>query len=526
MAKMLFELIRVNRVGLLVVFCLEWICEGFSVGLPLYLRWLWQGNKLNFIFLCIGIVILLFRQLAVFIRDWFSVYWVEMVVADIRKRLFYPLLFYVHEEMRKGEKWVVLTKDVDIVRSFLSNVLLPTINGIVALSISIVAIDLLFPVLLPYFLLVMVGFFLLYWLLGRTLMKKYRQLRETISFFLCELETLFKGWIEVWLYGLEGPFKKRIYSLTDKEAQTRREFFLISSIMNLWSDLLVYGGGIGLVLFGLYEIRSGRNIALGDVLIAYVLFMYLSRPVMRLARIGPGWSRFFVSGRRIWKILSVDNNFINTKIILPTRAWSVVCRNVRFGYNVDRLLFDGVSIELGRGECLVIAGPNGSGKSTFLKLLLGLLKPISGSVIVEDEVVSTDLIWANRDRIAVVFENGFWFSGSLRENLLHSVMGVSDRELLGWLEFWGLDLPLDMRIEPMGSNLSTGQKKKLGLIRAVIRRPSLLIVDELLANLDALGREKAVELVRKLKGKTTLVITTNLVGLGLEREANKWLPLN
>jgi ATP-binding cassette subfamily B protein len=163
----------------------------------------------------------------------------------------------------------------------------------------------------------------------------------------------------------------------------------------------------------------------------------------------------------------------------------------------------GISFRVRRSETIAFVGPSGSGKTTLVKLLVGLYAPKSGHIFYngtpEDQVAIEDL----RERIGFVTQDAQLFSGSIRENLQFVRPGATDQqclEVLHQASIEGLlkraDRGLDTVIGEGGVKVSGGEKQRLAIARALLRRPELLIFDEATSSLDSITEEEISQTIR------------------------------
>jgi phospholipid/cholesterol/gamma-HCH transport system ATP-binding protein len=194
-------------------------------------------------------------------------------------------------------------------------------------------------------------------------------------------------------------------------------------------------------------------------------------------------------------------------------------RNVTKSFDGDPVL-ENLTFSIGRGETKVILGASGSGKSTILKLILGLIRPDSGSIVIDGrditQMAEQDLV-SVRQHIGMVFQEGALFDSlTVRENVGYRLdeedeMSEEDidevvRRLLGFVG-------LDEAIDKMPSELSGGMKRRVGLARALVGNPRVVLYDEPTAGLDPITKRTIVELMiklRDLEGVTTVFVTHDM----------------
>jgi ATP-binding cassette subfamily B protein len=164
-----------------------------------------------------------------------------------------------------------------------------------------------------------------------------------------------------------------------------------------------------------------------------------------------------------------------------------------------------VSFELRRGETVAFVGPSGSGKTTLVKLLVGLYRPQGGRILYDGTPHDRVELEGLRERIGFVTQDTQLFSGSIRENLLFVRPGASDAECLEVLQraacqplLARAERGLDTLIGEGGVKVSGGEKQRLSIARALLRRPHLLVFDEATSALDSLTEQEVSRTIREV----------------------------
>ncbi len=190
--------------------------------------------------------------------------------------------------------------------------------------------------------------------------------------------------------------------------------------------------------------------------------------------------------------------------------------NISFGYS-DKLLFNGFSLKVPERSVSALVGPSGCGKSTILRLLLGLLKPQSGSVTINGEHLTKNSLLRVRQTIGYVVQDGGLFPHlTAQENCLllldHLSVAKSeqDKRLASLVELTQLEPEL---LDHYPSELSGGQKQRIALIRALVNDPDILLLDEPLGALDSIVRSGLQDDLKQIfasLNKTVLIVTHDL----------------
>ena len=175
-------------------------------------------------------------------------------------------------------------------------------------------------------------------------------------------------------------------------------------------------------------------------------------------------------------------------------------------------VFRDVDLVIEAGERVAIIGPNGSGKSTLLRMLSGIVEPDAGEVCLGGEEIRTRR-WSDvRKAFAMVAPDLSLLRGSLRLNLTYGARDATDAQIAKTLEACRLEslverLPrgMDTRLSENGEGLSTGERARIAIARAVLARPQVLLLDEAEANLDRLAREALDHLIRTFPGTVVFI---------------------
>jgi ATP-binding cassette subfamily B protein len=173
----------------------------------------------------------------------------------------------------------------------------------------------------------------------------------------------------------------------------------------------------------------------------------------------------------------------------------------------------GISFAIGRGETVAFVGPSGSGKTTLVKLLVGLYTPQRGRILYNGKPGTALDLDELRAQIGFVTQDTQLFSGSIRENLLFVNPAATDAECLEMLKkaacdslLSRADRGLDTVIGEGGVKVSGGEKQRLSIARALLRRPRLLVFDEATSSLDSLTEEEITETIREVASEQVMTI--------------------
>jgi ATP-binding cassette subfamily B protein len=267
---------------------------------------------------------------------------------------------------------------------------------------------------------------------------------------------------------------------------------------------------------------GGRSVIAGDLSVgAFVAFnayvVMLVWPLRVLGQRVTTVQKALAASGRILEVLEAEPRLREPRhpaeLERPLRG-DVRLDAVRFGHDGDRAVLDGLDLHVAPGESLALVGATGSGKSTVAGLLARLYDPEEGRVLLDGHDLRELRLGDVRGAVALVFEETFLFSESVRENIRVGRPDANDEdvrhaaELAGAAEFIG-ELPdgYETVLGERGFSLSGGQRQRIAIARAILADPAVLVLDDATSAVDATKEhEIRAALAEVMRGRTTLVI--------------------
>jgi ABC-type multidrug transport system fused ATPase/permease subunit len=250
---------------------------------------------------------------------------------------------------------------------------------------------------------------------------------------------------------------------------------------------------------------------------------------MRMLGIALGMAqRAVASGQRVFELLDREPRLTAPPgaPLLPPGDGRVELRDVCFEYEGTEPVLRGIDLEVEAGQTVALVGPTGSGKTTLVMLIPRLYDVTRGAVLVDGvDVRSVDPASLRRE-VAVVSDDAFLFSASLRDNIAYARPEAGDEEVAAAAERAGLggvidDLPdgLDTLVGERGHTLSGGQRQRVAIARALLAEPRILILDDATSSVDATTESQIkAALAEVMEGRTTFVIAHRLSTIALADE--------
>jgi ABC-type multidrug transport system fused ATPase/permease subunit len=266
----------------------------------------------------------------------------------------------------------------------------------------------------------------------------------------------------------------------------------------------------------------------GDFVAFYGYVLMLTSP-MRMLGIALGMAqRAVASGQRVFELLDREPRLTSAPGAsdLPPGGGRVELRDVAFGYEDGDLVLSDIDLTVEAGRTVALVGPTGSGKTTLVTLIPRLYDVTHGALSVDGVDVRDVDVASLRREVAVVSDDAFLFSASLRDNIAYARPEATDEQVVAAARRAGLDgliddLPdgLDTLVGERGLTLSGGQRQRVAIARALLAEPRILILDDATSSVDATTESRIKSaLAEVMEGRTTFVIAHRLSTIALADE--------
>jgi ATP-binding cassette subfamily B protein len=318
-------------------------------------------------------------------------------------------------------------------------------------------------------------------------------------------------------------FRKAVQRVFDQSMVSTR----LRAFYNPFIGFLPQLGLAAILLVGGRQAING-SITLGEFVAFYGYVLMLTSP-MRMLGIALGMAqRAVASGARVFEILDRAPRMTvpDGAPSLPAGQGAVRFDHVTFAYDDGEPVLREISFEVEAGRTVALVGATGSGKTTLASLVPRLYDPVEGRVLIDGVDVSTIELESLRREIALVSDDAFLFSASLRENIAYARPDATEEQVMDAAERAGLTefvaaLPdgYETRVGERGLTLSGGQRQRVAIARALVANPRILILDDATSSVDATTESRIKEALREvMEGRTTFVIAHRLSTISLADE--------
>lgn len=311
-------------------------------------------------------------------------------------------------------------------------------------------------------------------------------------------------------------FRKRFDEVNQENYNTAIKSGIANNVFTPVYGFLSNIGTLVVLAMGIYLISKG-NFTIGLLIsfLAYVAHFY--NPLRQIAALWANFQVALAGWDRISQILQMENDMpIIENSIHEETSYILSFKNVSFSYPNGKEVLQNINFDLERGKTYAFVGPTGGGKTTTASLMARLYDPTSGQILLEGSDIRSMSINKRTSKIGFILQEPFLFSGTVRDNILYGnacYSPLSNEELQVVLAECGLDGllerfdgGLEATIKSSGDGISLGQKQLIAFMRAVLRKPDLLILDEATANIDTVTEQLLDEILKKLPNSTTRVI--------------------
>ncbi|MFS0751993.1 ABC transporter ATP-binding protein [Oceanobacillus sp. 1P07AA] len=474
-------------------------------------------------YLVIGIAILYGIS---FVANTFRIKWVNIlgqnVIYDLRQKLFSHVQRLSHrffDSRSAGSILVRILNDINSLQELFTNGIINLLMDLFMLTGILVILFVLSPPLALAVIIVIPLMFLISTTLRRKIRRSWQVVRLHQSRMNSHLNEGIQGMRITQSFSQEKENAEFFDGVNTGFFQSFRDAAKKSALFRPLVDICDAAGTIILISYGAYLILN-ETITVGTfVSFAFFLGMFWE-PISRLGQMYNQLLMAMASSERIFEFLDERPNVAekNNAYNIEEMHGEIEFDDVEFSYNKDRIALKKLSIHINAGETIALVGHTGSGKSTIANLISRFYDPTSGAVKIDGRDLRDVTIDSLRQKISVVLQDTFIFSGTIMENIRFGRPTATDEEVIDAAKVVGADDFIQRladgyqtEVEERGNILSAGERQLLSFARALLANPSIIILDEATASIDTESEVKIQKaLKRLLKGRTSIIIAHRL----------------
>lgn len=494
----------------------------------------WWINDIDTIAIGLGII-LIFQSFFSYMRVYVFALITEKTLFDIRTDLFnnlvsLPLSFY--DDSRTGELQSRINSDVtqihDVLNTKIAEFMRQMATLLVSIGIILVTSTELTLVMLSCFpILIVVAL-----IFGRFIKKLSKQTQESLANSNIIVEESLTSIQVVKAFANEFfeqmRYRKLQSEVKDMAMKTAkyRSLFISFIIMGL------FGAIIFVLWYGSKLIQAG-DISIGDLTSFLIYTMMIGGSAGGISEVYSQVQKAIGASERVFELLKEtpeEVSFDKNKISLQG---DIEFKNVLFHYpsRKDISVLRDVSFQVKKGQTIGLVGPSGAGKSTIISLLMHFYDIDGGTILIDSKNIQDIPNATLRKSIGFVSQDVILFGGSIRENIGYGKIDATEAEIIqaakqanAWEFIEKFPEGLDTIVGDRGIKLSGGQKQRVSIARAILKNPSILILDEATSSLDAESEKLVQEALEELMvGRTSIVIAHRLATI---RKVDKILVFN
>jgi ATP-binding cassette, subfamily B, multidrug efflux pump len=468
------------------------------------------------------VVIALTKGVFQFLTRWIVIGISREIEFDLRNDLFEHLeglSYSFYQRTRTGDVMARATNDLNAVRMLLGPAIMYSANTMVFTAAALAFMFKISPKLTMYAFLPLPVASIVIQYFGRQIHERFEKIQAMFSDISARAQENFSGARVIRAFVQEEP-EIRAFEAANKE-YIARSLRLVRLMGMLWPTLeLMLGFAVVLVLWlGGREVLNGK-ISVGQFVAFLTYITQLTWPVIALGYVINLFQRGTASLVRINEIMTEQPEISDSPGVLAASVsgidlrGEIELRGLTFAYNGTTVLHD-INLHVAAGTSLAIVGPTGSGKTTLVNLIPRAYDAAPGSVLIDGRPIREYPLSFLRRNIGFVPQETFLFSDTIRENIAFGRDDASDADIYNAAEAANIAADIEgfpegfaTMVGERGITLSGGQKQRTAIARAIVRNPSILILDDALSSVDTHTEDKILNHLREImRGRTTIFIS-------------------
>lgn len=526
--KRLLRYIGGKKVSLILIFllCIITTCisvVGTRINGIVVDKYIAVGDISGLYKICITLIFMYFAStLSTFVQNRLMVDVGQKTSYKIRKDMYekmqhLPISYY--DTHSSGDLMSRLTNDIDNINNTLSQSLTQLISGVINVIGMLIAMLILNPYLTVIGLIsTPITIFVTRALISKTqplFVKKQKTLGDLNGY----IEEIMSGQKAVLLFSQEDEVKDKFKVINKNMTESSILAEAISGCMgpinnfvnNLTYLILAVAGGV--------FILKGADITVGVIFTIILYMRNFNQPINQILNISNTLQGALAGAERVFEVIDEkeekDKEYAKD---VENLDGEVELRDVEFSYNKDKKILNKINLTAHKGQTIAIVGPTGSGKTTIINLLNKFYDIDSGSITIDGKNIDSITMSSLRKSVAIVLQDTYLFTKSVKENLRYANLTASDEEIIKAAKLSNahhfimqLEDGYDTVLEDNGANLSQGQRQLLAITRAILSNSSILILDEATSSIDTRTEVAIQDAMVKLKeNKTTFIIAHRL----------------
>tara|TARA_B100000953_G_scaffold271657_1_gene242639 strand:- start:482 stop:2242 length:1761 start_codon:yes stop_codon:yes gene_type:complete len=310
--------------------------------------------------------------------------------------------------------------------------------------------------------------------------------------------------------------EKFINNLKDRLVKTSMVLVRASPIMETLTGFMIAG-----LIYYSGNLIMKQELDINNFFSFLAAMMLAYQPVRSLATINMAINQGLSAAKRIMPLIEQENNIKEkpNALSLETKKGEINFRNISFRYNnEEREVLNSINLNIIGGEMTSLVGHSGAGKTTILNLIPRFYDRVSGDILIDDQSIYDISIYSLRNNISLVNQDTTLFDDTIKNNIAYANLDATDDEIIEVAKLSHCNefidkLPnkFDTVIGENGTRLSGGEKQRLSIARAMLKKSKIILLDEATSSLDAETESKIQEAIKLLtKDRTTLVIAHRL----------------
>ncbi len=357
-------------------------------------------------------------------------------------------------------------------------------------------------------------------ILGKRVRKVTTQAQEKSGFLTTYLVELFKNHKLIKIFQKEKFENKRadeyLTQLKDKNKKIQTIFVRLSPVMETFTGFM-----IAILIFYSGKLMISGEVEINNFFSFLAAMMLAYQPVRALSTLNMVLNQGLSAGSRILPIIDQKNEIKDSIAAkhLNIKNAEIEFKNINFNYNIEeKKILDFINLKIAGGKMTSLVGHSGSGKSTILNLIPRIYDAQNGDIRIDNQSIYNCSIDSLRNEISMVSQETTLFDDTIKNNIKYAKENASDQEIfeaanLSYCTEFIENLPkkFDTLIGENGVRLSGGQKQRLSIARAMMKKSSIILLDEATSSLDTDTEFKIQKALKILtKNKTTIVIAHRL----------------